>query len=507
MRVLCITLFLALTFAGAVAVPAQSFVKGELLVKYKPGGTVRESRRSMERVGARALERFESLGWVRMRLPSGMSAEDGIRAFLNFPEVEAVQPNFIYHLLATPNDTSFGSLWGMTKISAPVAWDLSTGSSSVVVAVIDSGVRYTHEDLAANMWVNSAEIPGNSLDDDGNGFVDDYYGWDFRYNDSDPMDENGHGTHVAGTIGAVGNNSVGVVGVNWNVKLMAIKIYSPAGTDTTSAMLINAYSYILMMKNRGVNIRVTNNSYGGCLEACGYDQATKDAIDALGDAGILNVFASGNSNQNMESTQFYPAGYTSPSIVSVAAADSSDAKASFSNYGTVSSDLAAPGVSTLSTYNGSNSSYTNLSGTSMATPHVAGAAALLAAHRPELSAASLKATLMNTVDPLTAWTSLVKSGGRLNVARALQTPTACSVELSPQTVRVPTKGAFVTVDVTTAPNCDFTVSSNASWAKPSSDVAGSGSSIRFWIGPNRRISRTALIAIGPQTVTITQSRN
>src|SRR5690606_981292 len=152
---------------------------------------------------------------------------------------------------------------------------------------------------------------GNGADDDNNGFVDDVHGWDFFYNDSDPMDDTtgfgGHGTHTAGTIGAVGNNGLGVVGVNWNVKIMAIKIYSPAGTDSTSAMLINAYNYVRMMKlQRGVNIRVTNNSYGGCNEACGYDQATKDAIDAMGEAGILNVFAAGNNGSNNESVPHYP---------------------------------------------------------------------------------------------------------------------------------------------------------------------------------------------------------
>src|SRR6185369_14617368 len=172
---------------------------------------------------------------------------------------------------------------------------------------------------------------------------DDVHGYDFRFNDPDPWDEHGHGTHTAGTIGAVGNNSLGVVGVNWTVSIMPIKVYSAAANDSTSAMLINAYNYVRMMKNRGVNIRVTNNSYGDCPEACGYDQATKDAIDALGDAGVLNVFAAGNANTNIDNSPFYPASYTSPSIIAVAASELNDNRASFSNYGPTTVDLAAPG--------------------------------------------------------------------------------------------------------------------------------------------------------------------
>ena len=317
-------------------------------------------------------------------------------------------------------------MYEMQKISAPAAWDLTTGSQQTVVAVIDTGIKYTHEDLAANMWTNPGEIAGNGIDDDGNGFVDDVYGYDFFYNDSDPLDENGHGTHTAGTIGAVGNNSLGVVGVNWNVRLMAIKIYSASGNGTTSAMLINAYNYVRMMRERGVNIRVTNNSYGGCDEACGYDQATKDAIDALGRANVLQVFAAGNNGQNVETTPFYPGSYTSPSILTVAASDQNDNRASFSNYGATSVDVAAPGVS--DSQHGQNDGKLrnfkrNFDGFAHTT---AGAAALLASQNPNLSAASLKATLINSVDVLSNWNGIVKSGGRINVARALQNQTVCA---------------------------------------------------------------------------------
>lgn len=498
-------LFFLLAFSATTAF-GQNFVPGELLVKFAGGATPAKTSRATTRVGAAVLERFTDMGWIRVRLPKGTNLEDGMSQFSNLPEVEAVQPNFYYRLLATPNDPSYGSLWGMAKISAPAAWDLTTGSSTVVVADIDTGVRYTHQDLAANMWTNNVETPNNGIDDDGNGFIDDYYGWDFFYNDPDPMDENGHGTHTSGTIGAVGNNSVGVAGVNWNVKIMAIKIYSPQGTDTSSAMLINAYNYVLMMKNRGVNIRVTNNSYGGCAEACGYDRATKEAIDRLGAAGILNVFAAGNSNQNIDSIPFYPASYTSPSILVAASSVSDDTRSSFSSYGLVSTDIAAPGSSIYSTYNGSNSSYATLSGTSMATPHVAGAAALLSAYNPGLSAASLKATLMNTVDPLSNWSILVRSGGRLNVARALQNQTVCTAQFGSNTVVVPTKGGTVRISVTAPQNCDFAVTTNTSWAQPVNDTISGGGTVTVWVGVNRNVTRTTTINIGGYNVTITQNR-
>jgi len=260
------------------------YVEDELLVKFKSGTASAAARLVNAEIGASLLEEFPDLGWQRVKLPADLSVTRAITDYKKFADIEEAQPNFYYHLTLAPNDTRYAELYGMAKISAPAAWDLTTGNAATVVAIIDTGVNYNHQDLAANMWTNAGETNNNGADDDGNGFVDDYYGYDFFYNDSDPLDQNGHGTHTAGTVGAVGNNSMGVVGVNWNVKLMAIKIYSPNGSDTTSAMLINAYNYVRLMKNRGVNIRVTNNSYGGCGEACGYDQSTKNALDAMGSA-------------------------------------------------------------------------------------------------------------------------------------------------------------------------------------------------------------------------------
>ncbi len=495
----------------------KAFADGEVLVKFKSGGDFSRLAESNAFAGASLLETLGDLSWVRIKLPEGMTVEKAISRYENSGEVEDVQPNFYYHLLATPNDPQFPSagMYGLSKISAPAAWDLTTGSSAVVVADIDTGLRYTHEDIAPNAWKNLGEIPNNGIDDDGNGFVDDYYGYDFFYNDSDPLDENGHGTHTAGTIGATGNNGLGVTGVNWNVKLMAVKIYSPAGTDTTSAMLVNAYNYVRLMKTRGVNIRVTNNSYGDCGEACGYDQATKDALDAMGNAGILNVFAAGNDNQNIDSFPYgttpspgYPAKYNSPSILAVASSTSTDAKSSFSNYGVTSIDLAAPGSGVFSTYNSSNSSYATLSGTSMATPHVAGSAALLSAYNPNLSVASLKATLMNTVDPIAAWNGLIKTGGRLNVARALQNQTVCTFNLSQTDLTAPTKGGIFTVNITVPANCDYTAKSNTKWISVTNAAPLSGSgTVIFRVATNQQISRTGTINIGGQILTVRQSRN
>jgi len=506
-------LLIAFVAFASISVSGQrssgSFVKGEILVKFRAGADNASVRNTNHALGGERLERLGDLGWTRVKLGRGVSVEKALARYKEFANVEMVQPNYYYQLLLTPNDPQFSSpqMYGLSKISAPAAWDITTGSSTVVVADIDTGMRYTHEDLAANVWTNPGEIPDNGIDDDGNGFVDDVHGYDFRFNDPDPWDEHGHGTHTAGTIGAVGNNSLGVVGVNWTVSIMPIKVYSAAANDSTSAMLINAYNYVRMMKNRGVNIRVTNNSYGDCPEACGYDQATKDAIDALGDAGVLNVFAAGNANRNIDTSPFYPASYTSPSIIAVAASELNDNRASFSNYGPTTVDLAAPGALVLSTYFLSDSSYLPISGTSMATPHVTGAAALLSSLNPNLSVASLKATLMNTVDVLPQWNGVVKTGGRLNIANALQNQTVCTYTLGGNSVRVPTKGGYFSIDMTTPSNCDFTAKSNVNWIHISdiNTLSGSGA-VTFRASINLAMTRSGTVTIAGQNVTVTQSR-
>ncbi|CAN5211437.1 hypothetical protein BH20ACI1_BH20ACI1_19130 [soil metagenome] len=498
-------ILLAANFVFAQKTSAKTYVEGELLIKYKNGTASAAAFEMNSQIGSNVVEEFPEIGWQRVKIPANLSFDKALSLYKSNSEVEYVQPNFYYHLLATPNDAQFGTLYGMQKISALSAWDLTTGSSAVVVADIATGLKYTHEDLAANAWRNPGEIPNNRIDDDGNGFVDDYYGYDFFYNDSDPIDDaGGHGTHTAGTIGAVGNNGLGVVGVNWNVKIMAIKIYSPNGSDSTSAMLVNAYNYIRMMKNRGVNIRITNNSYGGCGEACGYDQATKDALDAMGDAGILNVFAAGNNGRDIEAAPFYPASYTSPSLLAVAASDSNDNKAGFSNFGTTSVDVAAPGVNILSTWNGSNSDYNTISGTSMATPHTAGAAALLSAYNPNLSPASLKATLMNTVDVLPQWNGVVKTGGRINVARALQNQTVCTFTPADTSQTAAAGGGTYSVNIVAPTNCDYSIKSNDSWITITSGITGSSNgTVSYTVQPSS-VGRTGTINVGGTTFTVYQ---
>lgn len=338
--------------------------------------------------------------------------------------VRYVEPDFVITTSATPNDPSYSRLWGLNNsgqtggvadadMDVAEAWDVSSGSRSVVVGVIDTGIDYNHPDLAANIWRNPGEIAGDGIDNDRNGYVDDVRGWDFANNDNDPFDDEGHGTHVAGTIGAVGNNGVGIVGVSWNVSLMALKFLGADGSGSTSNA-IAAINYATRMRQSfGVNVVATNNSWGGG----GFSSALRDAIAAGGSAGVLCVAAAGNESANNDATPSYPANYAGDAVISVAATDSSNRLATFSNYGVTTVDVAAPGVGIYSTVPGNR--YASYSGTSMATPHVTGTVALLAAANPQATAAELRTAILSTAVPLPALAGKVATGGLVNAAAAL----------------------------------------------------------------------------------------
>ncbi|MGQ9660706.1 MAG: S8 family serine peptidase [Kiritimatiellia bacterium] len=330
----------------------------------------------------------------------------------NDPRVRYVEPNYIVHALVVPNDPMFLNLWGMQRIRGPEAWDRTTGNPQIVVAVIDTGIRRTHEDLAPNMWANPDEIPGNGLDDDGNGYVDDVYGWDFVNNDNDPNDDHFHGTHVAGTIGAVGNNGLGVVGVNWNVKLVAVKFLSASGSGTL-ANAVRAVDYTIGLKKY---IRLTNNSWGGG----GYSQALKDAIDAADAAGQLFIAAAGNSGSDNDITPTYPSSYDSSNIIAVASIANGGVLSGFSCYGKNSVDIAAPGSAILSTWNTADNAYNTISGTSMATPHVAGACALIWGMQPSLTHMEVRNAILKGAAPNPNLVGRVATDGELDLVRAME---------------------------------------------------------------------------------------
>jgi subtilisin family serine protease len=338
------------------------------------------------------------------------------------------EPNFIYRTQTIPNDPRFAETYGLhnegqnggtadADIDAPEAWDTTTGTRAALVAVIDTGLDRTHPDLQDNAWINPGEDglddsgvskQANGIDDDANGFIDDWQGWDFVNNDNDPMDDNRHGTHCAGTIAARGNNGDGVAGVAWDASLVGVKFLSGAGSGTLDDA-VKAIDYATK-----IGARIMSNSWGGG----GFSQALLDAIVASRDAGALFVAAAGNARNNNDATPSYPASYAVDNVVAVAATDRNDVIAGFSSFGALTVHLAAPGVDVVSTVPGNG--YEPLSGTSMATPHVSGAAVIVWAAFPEATYAEVKSRLITTVDKIPALADKTFAGGRLNVAQAIE---------------------------------------------------------------------------------------
>ncbi len=388
---------------------------------------------------------------VKMETALGYSLANAIAQLKADPNVEYAEPNYVRKLVAIPNDAAFGNLYGMhnvgqvsglvdADIDAPEAWDRHTGNKSLVLGLIDTGIDYLHPDLAGNTWTNAAESTGTTgVDDDGNGYIDDIHGYDFINVDGNPMDDHYHGTHCAGTIGGVGNNGIGVAGVAWTANIAGLKIFNSAGS-TTDAAILNAVDY-----SNAMDMRITSNSWGGGP----FSQSLYDLIAEGRDMGHLFIAAAGNNGSNTDASANYPSSYDLDNIIAVAATDRNDLLASFSNYGALSVDLGAPGVETYSCAPGN--AYQNLSGTSMATPHVSGAAYLVWTMNPMLTAVQVKGILLGSVDPIASLTGRTLTGGRLNVAAALADAGPSWLSAAPMAPGTVTPGGSQPLTITVNP--------------------------------------------------------
>ncbi|WP_442889866.1 S8 family peptidase [Congregicoccus parvus] len=416
-----------------------------LILAYNESATISIASELHARLGASILRRFPALADGRtavLQLDGSSTVATALATLLSSGIVNYAEPDYLLFPTeeesvtaasdepaqwttttaspelsfdALPDDYNSSSLYGMARVSAPAAWDLVPSplqnDPEIVVAVIDSGIRYTHEDLAANMWTNTGETPGNGIDDDGNGYIDDVYGINAIAGSGNPWDDNGHGTHCAGTIGAVGDNAKGVVGIAWksNVRLMALKFLPASGGGSTS----DAIECIQYAVAKGAH--VLSNSWGGT----GSSTSLSNAITAVRSAGKLFVAAAGNTSTNNDASPHYPSSYSQDNIIAVASSDSADRRSGFSCYGRLSVDLFAPGSGILSTHHTSNTAYVSMNGTSMATPLVAGAVAVLLGAYPSEDYLQLRERLLSTVDMPHPFYGLVGTDGRMNLAKAM----------------------------------------------------------------------------------------
>ena len=414
------------------------FATDRVLVKLKEGAPAEAADAINRKVGARTEKKIPRTRVSVVKLPKGQLVAEAVKRYEDSPDVEYAEPDYLLSTNqttnpTTPNDTDYPRLYNLNNtgqtggtadsdIDAPEAWGSTAGSPDAVVAVIDTGVDIGHADLKNNVWTNPDEVSGNSVDDDANGYVDDVHGWDFLNEDNTVFDadEGSHGTHVAGTIAAEGNNGIGTTGVSWRAKVMPLKFIGPTTGYTSDAA--QALNYAV-----AEGVKISNNSYGcaGC-----FSQTLFDAVRKADAAGHLYVAAAGNDGANNDLTASYPSGYDSANVLSVAATDGTDALANFSNYGFSSVDLAAPGVSILSTLPGN--AYGHKSGTSMATPHVAGVAALLKSESPDLDDAELKARILQFAEKEASLKGKVATEGRVNAHQAVT-----STQSAPQSAPAP----------------------------------------------------------------------
>ena len=406
----------------------NEFSPPEVLVKFKPGVRAETIERITSGLHDRVEDQIESVpGLEAIDDLDNADAESVALAYRGLPEVEYAEPSYEISVddaglelgPVRPRDPRFAEQWALANdgqnggkqgadVSAMRAWSVTTGTDKVVVAVLDSGVDYTHSDLAANIWVRPASVA--PYEDNELGTIQDFHGYNAIENSADPMDDNGHGTHCAGIIGAEGGNDIGIAGVNWKVQIMPLKFMNAGGFGTTKDA-IEAINYVIDRKKHGVNVRVISASWGSTQKS----RALDDVIQKAYQEGILFVAASGNSSTNNDRSPHYPSSYNN--VISVAALDRNDQLASFSNYGPKSVQIAAPGKDILSTWLGDD--YEEHSGTSMATPVVAGVAALVVANEPRISVSELRQKLLASVDKLDALKGKVTTGGRINAAKAV----------------------------------------------------------------------------------------
>jgi subtilisin family serine protease len=401
-------------------VSEHEVVPGELVVGFDDQASDALQRRTIQKAGGRIEDEVDSIDGVIVTARGSRDTDEVAAQLADDAPVDFVEPNYVLKQFRVPNDAAFGRLWGLQNsgqlggragadVDAPAAWDVATGGD-ITVAVVDTGIDYTHGDLIHNMWRNPAELP-NGIDDDQNGFADDVFGADFRNDDGDPLDDSSHGTHVAGVIGAEGNNAIGSVGVNWKVRLMALKFLDDEGAGSTA----NAAEAIDYAVKAGA--RVINASWGGPA----FSYALFKAIRNAGNQGALVVAAAGNEGSNSDSEPEYPASYDLPNVISVAATDAGDGLVDFSNYGARTVDLGAPGDDIYSTVPrfSDASGFEYFSGTSMAAPFVSGAAALYLSRTPSATVAQMRDTLLQNVEPVPALAGKTVTGGRLDLGRVL----------------------------------------------------------------------------------------
>lgn len=417
------SLLLVLGISTAFAsTKAPEAVPGEYIVKVKDANLFRKSMMgALSTESIRPVIKKQNLYLVKRNI---LEKSDFAISQLRSANVEFVEPNYIFHVNKTPDDPMYSELWGMhnvgqkagragVDINAEKAWDVTTGSKDVLVAVIDTGIDYTHPDIAPNAWTNQAEANGKAqVDDDKNGFVDDIHGYNFCDDKGDPMDDHGHGTHVSGTIGAKGNDGKGIVGVNWDVTIMGVKFLDAGGSGT----LENAVKAIDYATQMGAMIE--SNSWGGG----GVSEALKQAIERARDKNVLFVAAAGNESNDNDTNPAYPASYDVDNVVAVAAIDRTGNMADFSNYGTHTVHLAAPGVDVYSSLFGNK--YDAWSGTSMATPHVSGVAALIKSANMAFGYKEIKQRLISSARPLASIRGRVVTSGVVDAYYAVsgQTP-------------------------------------------------------------------------------------